>query len=90
MADSAAVAGGRRAGITFGVELVIPLDAPEAVIDLNLDGLMDLDIVPDVIGLTGRRPDAAVCRILQGCAECACSGSGLSRSGAELSCCDHR
>ena len=27
---------------------------------------MDLDAVPDVIGLTGRRPGAAVCRILQG------------------------
>ena len=64
-ADSAAAAGG-RAGITFGVELVIPWDAPESVIDLNSDGLMDLDIVPDVIGLTGRLPDAAVCRILQG------------------------
>ena len=55
-----------RAGITFGVELVIPWDAPEAVVDLHSDSLMDLDIVPDVIGLTGRRPEAAVCRILQG------------------------
>ena len=27
---------------------------------------MDLWIVPDVIGLAGRRPEAAVCRILQG------------------------
>ena len=59
--DSAAVAGG-RAGITFGVELVVPWDAPEAVVD----GVMDLDTVPDVIGLTGRRPGSAVCRILQG------------------------
>ena len=64
-ADSAAVPGG-QAGITFDVELVIPWDAPEAVVDLNSDGLMDLEIVPDVIGLTGRRPEAAVCRILQG------------------------
>ena len=30
------------------------------------DILMDLEIVPDVIGLTGRRPEAAVCRIIQG------------------------
>ena len=63
-ADSAAAAEG-RAGITFDVELVIPWDAPEAVVDLNSDILMDLEIVPDDIGLTGRRPEAAVCRILQ-------------------------
>ena len=43
--DSAAAVGG-RAGITFGVELVVPWDAPEAVV-------MDLETVPDVIGLTG-------------------------------------
>ena len=63
--DSAAAVGG-RASITFEVELVIPWDAPEAVVDLHSDILMDLEIVPDVIGLTGRRPEAAVCRILQG------------------------
>ena len=49
-----------------GVELVIPWDAPEAVIDLGSDGLLDLDMVLDVIGLSGRWPDAAMCRILQG------------------------
>ena len=64
-ADGVAAAGG-RAGIRFEVELVIPWDAPEAVINLNSDGWLDLDMVPDVIGLSGRRPDAAVCRILQG------------------------
>ena len=42
VADSVTAAGG-RAGITFGVELVIPWDAPEAVIDM----------VPDVIGMSG-------------------------------------
>ena len=62
MAADSAAAAGDRAGITFGVELVIPWDAPEAVVDLQ----SDLEIVPDVIGLTGRRPEAAVCRILQG------------------------
>ena len=56
-ADSAAAAGG-RAGITFDVELVIPCDAPDVLIYLG--------IVPDVIGLTGRRPESAVCRIMQG------------------------
>ena len=57
---------GGRAGITFDVELVIPWNAPEAVVDLHSDILMDLEIVPDVIGLTGWRPEAAMCRILQG------------------------
>ena len=63
--DSAAAAGG-RAGITFDVELVVPWDAPEAVIDFHSDGVMDLGTIPDVIGLAGRQLGAAVCRILQG------------------------
>ena len=37
--DSAAAVGG-RAGITFGVELVVPWDASEAVVDLHSDGVM--------------------------------------------------
>ena len=37
---SAAVVGG-RAGITFGVDLVVSWDAPEAVVDLHSDGVMD-------------------------------------------------
>ena len=56
-ADSTSAAGG-RAGITFDVELVIPWDAPEAVVDLKSDVLIYLGIVPDVVGLTGRRPEA--------------------------------
>ena len=90
-ADNAAAVGG-RVGITFDVELVIPWDAPEAVVDLNSDVLIDLGIVPDVIGLTGRRPEG--CRVSHSartrCAECACSGSGFSRAQAELSRCDYR
>ena len=66
MATKSAAAAGGQAGITFGVELVVPWDAQEAVVELHSDGVMDLDTVPDVIGLTGRRPGAAVCRILQG------------------------
>ena len=63
--DGAAVVDG-RAGITFGVELYVPLDAPEAVVDLQLEGVVDLGSIPDVIGLTGRRLGAAECRVLQG------------------------
>ena len=53
--DSAAAMGG-RAGITFDAELVVPWDAPEAVVGLHSDGVVKLDTVPDVIGLTGRWP----------------------------------
>ena len=52
--------------MTFGVELVFPWDAPEAVVDLHSVGVMDLETVSDVIGLTGQRPGDAVTRVLQG------------------------
>ena len=48
-----------RAGITFGVELYVPGDAPEAVVDIQSEVVVNLGSIPDVIGLTGRRPDAA-------------------------------
>ena len=63
--DSDAAAGGRP-GITFDVTLDVPWNAPEAVIDLHSYGVVDLDTVLDVLGLTGRRPEAAVVRVLQG------------------------
>ena len=44
MTDSAAAVGD-RAGITFDIELVIPWDAPEAVVDLHSDGVMDLGTI---------------------------------------------
>ena len=47
-----------RAGITFGVEMYVPWDAPEGVVPLGS--------IPDVIGLTGRRPDAAESRCREG------------------------
>ena len=63
--DAAAVA---RPGITFDVTLDVPWNAPEAVLHLHADGAvkLDLDTVPDVLGLTGRRPEATVVRVLQG------------------------
>ena len=63
--DGAAVVDGRD-GITFGVELYVPWDTPEAVVDLQSEGVVDLGSIPDVIGLTGRRLGAAECRVLQG------------------------
>ena len=55
-----------RAGITFGVELYVPWDAPEAVVDIHSEGVVPLGSVPDVVGLVGHQPDAAESRILQG------------------------
>ena len=47
-----------RAGITFGVELYVPWDAPEMVIDLSSTGTVPLQNVPDVFGMSGRRDSA--------------------------------
>ena len=55
-----------RAGITFGVELYVPWDAPEMVIDLPSTGTVPLQNVPDVFGMSGRRDSATESRILQG------------------------
>ena len=66
MATDGAALVENRAGITFGVELYVPWDAPEAVVDIQSEGVVNLGSIPDVIGLTGRRPDAAECRVLQG------------------------
>ena len=51
---------------TFGVELYVPWDPPEAVVDIHSEGVVPLGSIMDVIGLTGRRSDAAECRIMQG------------------------
>ena len=66
MATDGDVAAGARSGITFDVTLDVPWNAPEAIVHLDSDGVVDLDTVPDVLGLTGRRPEAAVVRVLQG------------------------
>ena len=66
MATNGAVLVEDRASITFGVELYIPWDAPEAVVDISLEGVVPLRHTPDVIGLVGRREGAAESRVLQG------------------------
>ena len=55
-----------RAGITFGVELYDPWDAPEVVVDVSSAGVVPLRNVPDVIGLVGRHESAVESRVLQG------------------------
>ena len=66
MAASGALVVDDRAGIMFGVELYVPWDAPEAVVDVSSAGVVPLRSVPDVIGLVGRREGAAESRVLQG------------------------
>ena len=65
-----------RAGITFCVELYVPWDAPKAVVDISLVGVVPLRHIPDVIGLVGRR-------VLQG--RDASFGPRLSWHGPEFS-----
>ena len=65
LADGDATAGA-QSGITFGVMLDVPWNAPEAIVHLHSVGVVDLNTVPDVLGLTGWRPEAAVVRVLQG------------------------
>ena len=66
MAADGAVLAEVRAGITLGVELYVPWDAPEAVVDISSEGVVPWRNVPDVIGLVGRREGAAECHVLQG------------------------
>ena len=55
-----------RAGVTFGVELYVPWDAPEMATDLSAKGTVLLRDVQDVFGMCGRRKCATESRILQG------------------------
>ena len=66
MATDGDAPAGARSGITFGVTLDVPWNALEAYVHLHSDGVVDLDTVPDVLGLAGRWPEAAVVRVLQG------------------------
>ena len=55
-----------RAGVTFGVELDVPWDAPEMATDLSAKGTVPLCNVQDVFGMRGRRKGATESHILQG------------------------
>ena len=66
MATNGAALAEERTGITFGVELYVPWDAPEALVDISSKGVVPLRNVPDVIGLVGRREGAAESRVPQG------------------------
>ena len=66
MATDGASVVDERVGIKFGVELYVPWDAPEAVVGLQSEGVVDLGSILDVIGLAGGRMGAAECRVIQG------------------------
>ena len=51
MATEGAALVENRAGITFGVELFVPWDTPEAMVDIHSEGVVPLGSIPDVIGL---------------------------------------
>ena len=55
MATNGAAVVEDRAGITFGVELYVPWDSPEAIVYISSAGVVPLRHIPDVIGLVGRR-----------------------------------
>ena len=55
-----------RAGVTFGVELYVPWDAPEMATDLSAKGTVPLRDVQDGFGMCGHRKRATESRILQG------------------------
>ena len=55
-----------RGGNTFGMDLYVAWDAPEAVVDDSSAGVVPLCNLPDVIGLVGRRDNATESRLLQG------------------------
>ena len=40
-----------RSGVNFDVELQVPWNAPEAYVNLDSDGVNELQTVPDVLGL---------------------------------------
>ena len=55
-----------RSGVNFDVELQVPWNALEAYVNLDSDGVYELQTVPDVLGLHSRQPRAAVVRVLLG------------------------
>ena len=55
-----------REGNTFGMNLFVPWDAPESVVDVSSAGVVSLRDLPDGMGLVGHQKDATESRILQG------------------------
>ena len=63
-ADSSMV--DNREGNTFSMDLFVPWDAPESVVDVSSADVVPLRDLPDGMGLVGRQKDATESRMLQG------------------------
>ena len=63
-ADSSMV--DNREGNTFSMNLLVPWDAPESVVDVSSAGVVPLRDLLDGMGLVGRQKDATESLILQG------------------------
>ena len=64
--DADSVLVDNREGNTIGMDLSVPWDAPEAVVDVSSAGVVPLRDQPDGMGLVGRQKDATESLILQG------------------------
>ena len=74
-----------RAGITFGVELFVPWDATEAVVDIQSEGVVPL--VYSGCGWTSRPSsgrDRKPYSAREGCSQYSCSGPRCAGTGPEL------
>ena len=83
-----------RAGVTFGVELYVPWNAPEMAVDLSSASAVPLRNVPDVFGMIRHRDSAIESRVLQGrdarsirvlIPDC----RGLDQNFHDVTCCGH-
>ena len=66
MATNGVAMAEERAGITFGVELYVPWNAPEVVVDISSEVVVPLRNITDVIGLVDRREGVAESCVLRG------------------------
>ena len=66
--DSVFIEDGDRSGVDFMVQLDMSWNAPEAFVNMDYAGLHELDIesMPDVLGIRARQPGAAVIRVMTG------------------------
>ena len=57
-----------RSGVDFQVQLDVPRNAPEAFVNLESDGIYELNTtcLPDVLGLRARQLGTAVIRVMTG------------------------
>ena len=66
--DSVFIEDGDRSGVDFMVQLDMSWNAPEAFVNMDYAGLHELDIesMPDVLGIRARQPGVAVIRVMTG------------------------